>query len=137
FGKEFIALLRHYQFPQVPGRAGAFFCIFWGEVSEDSDGPMEWCRPVPADEAEALAVRCPELTLRAEAAHLEAFVKIGDGQIDGADWQVVSRSLEAWSEEQPDILPADLGVRITYLPSEVGRDTYQDFAVPFNGRPRR
>ena len=136
FGKEFIALLRHYQLPQIPGRPGAFFCIYWGEVSEDSDGPMEWCRPVPADEAEALAARCPELTLRAEPAHQEAFVKIGDGQIDGADWQVVSRSLEAWSEQQPDILPADLGLRITYLPSEVGQDTYQDFAVPFNGQPR-
>jgi DNA-binding transcriptional MerR regulator len=134
FGKEFIALLRHYQLPPIPGRAGAFFCIYWGEVSEDSDGPMEWCRPVPADEAEALAARCPELTLRAEAAHQEAFVKIGDGQNDGADWQVVSRSLEAWSEQQPDMLAADLGMRITYLPSEAGQDTYQDFAIPFNGR---
>ena len=141
FGKEFIALLRHYQLPQIEGRAARFFCIFWGEVSEDSDGPMEWCRPVPPDEAEALAARCPELTLRAEAAHQEAFVKIGDGQIDGADWQVVSRSLEAWSEQQHDDLRlaigmADLGLRITYLPSEVGQDTYQDFAVPFNGQPR-
>jgi len=136
FGKEFIALLRHYQLPQVQGRAGAFFCIYWGEVSEDSDGPMEWCRPVPPDEAEALAARCPELTLRAEAAHQEAFVNIGDGQIDGAEWQLVEQSLHAWSEQQPDILPADLGVRITYLPSEVGQDTYQDFAIPFNGRPR-
>ena len=27
-------------------------------------------------------------------------MKIGDGQIDGADWQVVSRSLEAWSDQQ-------------------------------------
>ena len=135
FGKEFIALLRHYELPEIPGRAGAFFCIYWGEVSEDSDGPMEWCRPVPADEADALAAHCPELTPRAEAAHQEAFVNIGDGQIDGADWQVVSRSLEAWSE-QPDILPADLGVRLTYLPSEFGQGTYQDFAVPFNGRPR-
>jgi DNA-binding transcriptional MerR regulator len=136
FGKEFIALLRHYQLPQIPGRAGAFFCIYWGEVSEDSDGPMEWCRPVPADEAEALAARCPELTLRTEAAHQEAFVKIGDGQIDGADWQVVSRSLEAWSEQQPYRLPTHLGLRITYLPSEAGQDTYQDFAVPFNGEAR-
>ena len=131
FGKEFIALLRHYQLPRIEGRAGAFFCIYWGEVSEDSDGPMEWCRPVPSDEAEALAARCPELTLRAEPAHQEAFVTIGDGQIDGADWQVVSRSLEAWSEQQPDMLPTDLGVRITYLPGEAGQDTYQDFAVPF------
>ena len=136
FGKEFIALLRHYQLPQIEGRAGAFFCIYWGEVSEDSDGPMEWCRPVPPDEAEALAARCPELTLRAEPAHQEAFVKIGDGQIDGAEWQLVEQSLHAWSEQQPDILPADLGLRITYLPSEVGQDTYQDFAVPFNGQPR-
>jgi DNA-binding transcriptional MerR regulator len=136
FGKEFIALLRHYQLPQIPGRAGAFFCIYWGEVSEDSDGPMEWCHPVPADEAEALAAGCPELTLRAEAAHQEAFVKIGDGQIDGADWQVVSRSLEAWSEQQPGIRAGDLGLRITYLPSELGQNSYQDFAVPFNARTR-
>jgi DNA-binding transcriptional MerR regulator len=136
FGKEFIALLRHYQLPQIPGRAGAFFCIYWGEVSEDSDGPMEWCRPVPADEAETLAARCPELTLRAEPAHREAFVNIGDGQIDGADWQVVSRSLEAWSEEQHDMRPTGLGLRITYLPSEAGLQTYQDFAVPFDRRSR-
>ena len=92
---------------------------------------------VPPDQAEALAARCPELTLRAEPAHQEAFVKIVDGQVDGGEWQVVSRSLEAWSEQQPDILPGDLGVRITYLPSDVGRDTYQDFVVPFSGRPRR
>src|SRR6202789_2096078 len=96
FGKEFIALLRQYQLPQIEGRAGAFFCIYWGEVSEDSDGPIEWCCPVPADQAEALAARCPELTLRSEPAHGEAFVPIGDGQIDGAAWQVVGRSLEAW-----------------------------------------
>jgi DNA-binding transcriptional MerR regulator len=136
FGKEFIGLLRHYQLPQIPGRSGAFFCIYWGEVSEDSDGPMEWCRPVPPDEAEALAARCPELTLRAEHAHQEAFVNIGDGQIDGAEWQLVEQSLHAWSDQQPDILPVDLGLRITYLPSEAGQHTYQDFAVPFNGQPR-
>jgi len=140
FGKEFIALLRRYQLPQIEGRAGAFFCIFWGEVSEDSDGPMEWCRPVPPDQAEALAASCPELTLRVEPAHEEAFVKMGDGQTDGAEWQVVSRSLEAWSEQQPDLRPAigmaELGLRMTFLPSEVGQDTYQDFAIPFNGQPR-
>ena len=138
FGKEFIALLRHYKFPQIEGRAGAFFQIFWGEVSEDSDGPIEWCRPVPADQAEALAARCPELTLRTEPAHGEAFVPIGDGQLDGADWQVGSRSLEAWSDQQQhnvDIRVASLGLRITYLPSEAGKDTYQDFAIPFTGQP--
>jgi hypothetical protein len=139
FGKEFIALLRQYRLPALEGRAGAFFQIFWGEVSEDSDGPIEWCRPVPADQAEALVARCPELTLRTEPAHGEAFVPIGDGQVDGAEWQVGSGSLEAWSDQQQhnvDIRMASLGLRITYLPSEVGQDTYQDFAVPFTGRPR-
>jgi DNA-binding transcriptional MerR regulator len=138
FGKEFIALLRHYQLPQIEGRAGAFFQIFWGEVSEDSDGPIEWCCPVPPDQAEALAARCPELTLRTEPAHGEAFVPIGNGQLDGADWQVGSRSLEAWSDQQQhnvDIRVASLGLRITYLPSEAGKDTYQDFAIPFTGQP--
>ena len=137
FGKEFIGLLRHYQLPSIDGRAGAFFQIFWGEVSEDSDGPIEWCRPVPQDEAEALAARCTELTLRSEPAHGEAFVKIGDGQVDGADWQVIGRSLEAWSDEHQheiDVRLAALGLRITYLPSEVGQDAYQDFAIPFTGR---
>ena len=136
FGKEFIALLRHYQLPPIEGRAGAFFCIFWGEVSEDSDGPMEWCRPVPSEDAEVLAARCPELSLRAEPAHQEAFVRIGDGQVDGAGWRLVEQTLRAWSDQQPELRPADLGARITYLASEVGEDTYQDFAIPFHAQLR-
>jgi DNA-binding transcriptional MerR regulator len=140
FGKKFIGLLRRYQLPSIEGRAGAFFQIFWGEVSEDSDGPIEWCRPVPSDQAEPLAARCPELTLRSEPEHGEAFVTIGDGQIDGAAWQVVGRSLEAWSDQQQhdvDVRLAALGLRISYLPSEFGQDSYQDFAVPFTGQARR
>ncbi len=31
---------------------------------------------------------------------------------------------------------ADLGLRITYLPSGAGQDTYQHFAVPMNGQAR-
>lgn len=139
FGKEFIGLLRHYQLPEIPGRVGAFFCIYWGEVSEDSDGPMEWCRPVPSDKAEELAARCPELTLRTESAHEEAFVNIGYGQSDGAKWQLVEQSLQAWGDHHSldvDVRLASLGLRITFLPSEVAQGTYQDFAVPFTGRSR-
>ena len=36
--------------------------------------------------------------------------------------------------QQHDIRLADLGLRITYLPSEVGQETYSDFAVPFTGQ---
>jgi hypothetical protein len=67
-GKQFVALLRERALPRMEGRTGAAFCIYWAEVSDDSDGPIEWCRPVPGDRAEALATQFPELTLRTEAA---------------------------------------------------------------------
>jgi hypothetical protein len=137
FGEEFIAPPRHYQLPQMQGRAGASLCFYRGAVSEDGDGPLEWCRPVPAGEAEALSACCPELTLRAEPAHQEGFVKLGaNGQIGGADWQLVSRSLHAWIEQQHDVRLTDLGSRITYLASEATQGTYSDFAIPFKGQSR-
>lgn len=42
-GKEFIEILRRHAFPRLDGRPGAAFSIYWGEVSADSDGPVEWC----------------------------------------------------------------------------------------------
>ena len=64
-------------------------------------------------------------------------MKLGtNGQIDGADWQLVSRSLHGWSKHQDDVRLTDLGLRITYLPSEAGQETYSDFVVPFNGKSR-
>ncbi len=66
FGKEFIAILRERPLPKIEGRAGAAFCIHWGLVSGDSDGPVEWCIPVPQAEARALAEHYPELALRTE-----------------------------------------------------------------------
>jgi DNA-binding transcriptional MerR regulator len=77
FGKEFVSILREHHLPMMKGRAGAVFSIYWGEVSDDSDGPVEWCRPVPTDQAEQLAVSVPELVLRNEPAHREAFVHLG------------------------------------------------------------
>ncbi len=40
-GKEFVALFNGRRVPQLEARAGAAFCIHWGEVGEDSDGPPE------------------------------------------------------------------------------------------------
>jgi hypothetical protein len=37
---------------------------YWAEVSDDSHRPIEWRRPVPDDQAHALAVKVPELALR-------------------------------------------------------------------------
>ena len=52
-------------------------CIWWGEVNDDGDGPLEWCGPVPADQAEQLAIQVPELVLRTEPARREAVIHLG------------------------------------------------------------
>ena len=62
---------------RVDGIAGAPFTIYYGEVSGDSDGPVEFCWPVPGDQAAEIAARFPDLTLRTEPAHQEAFVGQG------------------------------------------------------------
>jgi hypothetical protein len=145
FGKEFIAILRERPLPKIEGREGAFFCIYWGQVSADSDGPVEWCRPVPQAEAHALAEHYPELTLRTEPAHREAFVALpgGPGGIQAqaaVHWQLALESLQAWAQEQGiederlTLKPEDLGLRTTYLATAPVTETSDpgiDLAVPF------
>jgi DNA-binding transcriptional MerR regulator len=138
FGKEFVALTRDQRLPRLKGREGAVFCIYWGQVTADSDGPLEWCKPVPDAEAEELAAQFPELTLRVEPAHREAYVDLGTGgQTDPAQWQLADESLRTWAEEQDldpkklSLTPEDLGVRITYLASGAASAPECDFAVPF------
>ena len=132
-GKEFIALFRERPVPRMPGRAGASFSIYWGEVSEDSDGPIEWCRPVPDDQAAALAAQFPELELRTEPGHREAFVSLGtDMGVGPAQWQLISTSLQAWVGEHGE-RPSELGVRLTYLATPpITADSVPDcdFAIP-------
>ena len=74
----------------------------------------------------ALAAHYPELTLRTEPAHREAFVALPDRAGDEAvHWQLAGESLEAWAQEQEQehegerlaLTPEDLGLRITYLAS--------------------
>jgi DNA-binding transcriptional MerR regulator len=141
FGKEFIAILRERPLPKIEGREGAMFCIWWGLVNADSDGPMEWCKPVPAAQAESLASRYPELSLRTEPAHREAFVALPDGPGEAAvHWHLAGESLQAWADEQEQehkgerlaLTPEDLGLRITYLASALGtEEPYCDMALPF------
>jgi DNA-binding transcriptional MerR regulator len=135
FGKEFISILRNHELPKIDGRAGAFYCIWWGEVGDDSDGPLEWCRPVPTDQAEHLARQVPELVLRDEPAHREAFIDLGRGpHTDPARDQLITLSLRSWVREH-EALPAALGARMTYL-VDAGTSTGQgpdcDFALPIS-----
>jgi DNA-binding transcriptional MerR regulator len=141
FGKEFISLIRGKDLLRVEGRAGAMFCIWWGLVNDDSDGPLEWCLPVPGDHAKALATRVPELSVRTEPAHKEAFVQLPTpviGARSAADlpptqWELVTQSLHSWAASH-GAQPSDLGVRTTYLATLPITETSVpdcDFAVPF------
>jgi len=140
FGKEFIAIMRERPLPKIEGREGAAFCIWWGLVNADGDGPIEWCKPVPAAQAESLASHYPELSLRTEPAHREAFVALPDAGDEAVHWQLAGESLEAWAQEQEQehegerlaLTPEDLGLRITYLASALGtEEPYRDMALPF------
>ena len=146
-GKEFIAILRERPLPKMNGREGAMFTIYWGEVSADSDGPVEMCKPVPESDAKALASHYPELSLRTEPAHREAYVALpndalpaGPGGNPAVQWQLAAESLRAWAQEQGiederlTLKPEDLGMRITYLATGPVTETsapYCDFALPF------
>jgi DNA-binding transcriptional MerR regulator len=141
FGKEFIAILRERPLPKIEGREGAAFCIWWGLVNDDNDGPIEWCKPVPTAQAGSLSSRYPELSLRTEPAHEEAYVALPDGPGDEAvHWQLAMESLDAWGQEQEKehegdrlaLTPEDLGLRVTYLASALNtEEPYRDLAVPF------
>ena len=140
FGKEFMAIVRERPLPKIEGREGAALCIWWGLVNADGDGPIEWCAPVPTAQAETLAPHYPELTLRTEPAHIEAFVSLPDAGDEVAHWQLAAGSLEAWAEEpRPEhegdrlsFTPADLGLRVTYLASALSTgEPYRDMALPF------
>ncbi len=146
-GKEFIAVLRERPLPKMEGREGAMFTIYWGEVSDDSDGPVEWCKPIPESDAQTLASHYPEWSLRTEPAHREAYVALpndslptGQGGNPGAHWQLASEALRAWWDEhgldhdQLALKPEDLGMRVTYFTTGPITETsapYCDFAVPY------
>ena len=131
-GKEFIGIIRSQPFERIEGRTGAFFLIYHAEVTDDSDGPVEFCQPIPDDQAEQIANQFPQLSLRTEPAHQEAYVPLGDTQANPPRWQLLSDTLHSWVAEHHRE-PSDLGVRITYLatpPRTATSAPDSDFAVP-------
>ncbi len=133
-GKEFIAMIRDQQLPWLEGQDGAAFLIYHGQVSADSDRPVEWCQPVPAGQAAELAARFPQLTLRTEPAHDEAYVKLGPAQMSALQWQQLTDALYAWVSEQQRTA-SGLGFRLTFRitqPVTAQSRPDVDFAVPLS-----
>jgi DNA-binding transcriptional MerR regulator len=106
----------HSAGPGIEGIAGCPFVVYYGEVSEDSDGPIELCRPVADAPAAEGAPGQGGLVSRTEAAHDEAFIRLPAKDLS---WPAVAPALdalEAWlrsSNRQPaapprQVLIADL-----------------------------
>jgi DNA-binding transcriptional MerR regulator len=73
------------------GVTGPLFVVFHGEVSYDSDGPVEVC--VPVDEAQEGRVDRP---IRAEDPHREAYVRLRKAQVGHPQILSVYDAVAAW-----------------------------------------
>jgi DNA-binding transcriptional MerR regulator len=88
------------------GLIGPAVIIYHGDVSEDSDGPVEVTNPVPADVAPSLG-----LPYRTEPAHREAYVRITKAQVRYPDILSAYDAVESWAAEH--------GEQVTGPPREV------------------
>jgi DNA-binding transcriptional MerR regulator len=71
------------------GVAGPMFVVYHGEVSEDSDGPVEVCVPVAEDGGADLATRI-------EPAHREAYTRITKAQVGYPQILSAYDAITAW-----------------------------------------
>lgn len=88
--------------PGLPGIAGCPFVVFYGEVSEDSDGPIELCRPVDGSGRPQAA---DGVQIRVEAAHDEAFIRLAARDLGWPEIAPAADALEEWLR-QHDRQPA-------------------------------
>ena len=131
-GKEFIAILRERPLPKMEGREGAMFSIFWGEVSADSDGPVEMVQADPGVGRAGARVALPGVEL-ADRTRTSRGVRRATERpaTDRPGWEPractsssPSEALRAWAAENgidaEKFRLEDLGVRITYLVERAG-----------------
>ncbi len=131
-GREFfIRRMARGGVARVEGIAGAPFTIYYGEVSGDSDGPVEFCWPVPSDQAAEIAAGFPDLTLRTEPAHQEAFVSQGKPGMwsSGAEAEVAIETLIAWASERQRQPEGGLRMVLIFNPAHQATGPDCEFAL--------
>lgn len=85
----------------IEGIAGVPFLIFYGEVSEDSDGPLELCRPVTHDTGTAAVAAMADLQLRVEQSHDEAYIHLTHEEMSWPEMLPAYDALGRWVRENP------------------------------------
>jgi DNA-binding transcriptional MerR regulator len=105
------------------GPAGPRFVIFHGEVTEDADGPVEVCVPVPPG--------LNEVAVRREPAHREAYVPVVKGHFEPPQIYSVYDAVHRWVRSRG--LRETGGAREVYgYPEAAAPDAYVcDVAVPY------
>jgi DNA-binding transcriptional MerR regulator len=86
--------------PGMEGIAGCPFLVFYGEVSDDSDGPIELCRPVASGPAADSGTATADVQQRVEPAHDEAFIRIAMKDMGWPALAPAVDALEAWVRER-------------------------------------
>ena len=86
--------------PGIEGIAGCPFLVFYGDVSDDSDGPMELCRPVAHSTIGATSPAMADVQLRVESAHDEVFIRLAMKDIGWPAMAPAVDAIEAWAREQ-------------------------------------
>jgi len=80
--------------PGIEGIAGCPFVVYYGQVSDDSDGPVELCRPVAACPAD------PGLQARSEPSHEEVFIRVAMKDMGWPALAPAAEALEAWIRQR-------------------------------------
>lgn len=81
----------------IEGIAGAPYLVFYGEVSGDSDGPVEVCRPIASVRVQE--GRGAPVERRVEPQHDEAFVRLPLKDLGWPAVLPVCDALERWVRE--------------------------------------
>lgn len=71
--------------------------VFYGEVSADSGGPMELCRPLAAETPVDQGALSGDTRLRQEPAHEEAFVRLTLKEADSTTMLSAIDALKSWA----------------------------------------
>lgn len=130
-GKSFTRRFRGAAVPRPDGIAGAPFVVFHGSVDDDSDGPVEWCWPVPHQQAEQLATAFPDLSLRLEDAHDEAFIRVQSPGVGLPQMTVaLTDVLLTWIEQQQRHAAGDVRQILDPTPPAPGHRAGCDWGIP-------
>lgn len=114
--------------PRPTGMTGQPFLRYHGEVTQDSDGPVEFCCPVVESEASAVTARHPDMATLHEPASREAFVSVPKSDMTTP---VAFESLRQWLADNDEELGGEPRQIFLADPAVVAdADTVFQLAVP-------